>query len=103
MKASIRIMLPLALMAGSSLAFASGHLTPQECNSYPFKPAHGALSSADIAREMAELESVGYRPALDNYSPDISDAQNRLNAEYARDCLPRGAAASNAPANGESG
>jgi hypothetical protein len=98
MNASLKRLLPLALMAGSSFAFASGHLTHEECNSYPFKPTHGALTQADVAREMAELESVGYRPGIDNYSPDISDARARLNAEYVKDCQPGQSSASN-PSN----
>ncbi|WP_042337417.1 DUF4148 domain-containing protein [Paraburkholderia ferrariae] len=100
MNATLRRLLPLVLMAGSSLAFASGHLTREECNSYPFKPAHGPLTQADVAREMAELESVGYRPAIDNYSPDISAARDRLGAEYARDCMPRQHAAGGPSNNG---
>jgi Domain of unknown function (DUF4148) len=100
MKAAVVRLMPLALMAASSFAFASGHLTPQECNSYPFTPTHGELSRADVARELAELESVGYRPAIDDYSPDISDARNRLNAEYTRDCLPAQSTTSNPSTNG---
>ena len=100
MKAAAVRMMPLALMAASSLTLASGHLTPQECNSYPFKPAHGALSTADVARELAELESVGYRPGIDNYSLDINDARNRLKAEYAKECLPDNSTANNPPTEG---
>ncbi|CAB3770080.1 DUF4148 domain-containing protein [Paraburkholderia humisilvae] len=100
MKAAIVRLMPLALMAASSFAFASTHLTPQECNSYPFKPANGAPTKADVNRELAELESLGYRPALDNYSPDISNARNRLNAEYAKDCLPARTSASNPSTTG---
>jgi hypothetical protein len=84
----------LALMTASSLACAAGHLTPQQCNSYPFKPTHGALSSDDVARELNELVSVGYRPGTDNYSPDIADARAKLNAEYVKDCTPGQSAAS---------
>jgi hypothetical protein len=100
MKAAVVRLMPLALMVAGSFAFASRHLTQQECNSYPFKSPHSALSKADLARELAELESFGYRPAIDNYSPDISDARNRLNAEYARDCLPAHSTASNPSTNG---
>jgi len=83
MKAAVVRLIPLALMVVSSFALASRHLTPEECNSYPFKQTQGTPSKADVARELAELESFGYRPAIDNYSPDISDARNRMNAEYA--------------------
>jgi hypothetical protein len=101
MNAAIVRVTPLVLMLASSFAFASTHLTQKECNSYPFKPAaHNTPSRADVARELSELESFGYRPALDNYSPDIGDIRNRLNAEYARDCLPAHTAASNASTNG---
>jgi hypothetical protein len=88
MNAAIRRALPLALLATSSLAFASGHLTQHQCSRYPLAQAHGALTSRDVARELSELESVGYRPGIDNYSPDISDARARLMAEAARDCMP---------------
>ncbi|WP_322062826.1 hypothetical protein [Paraburkholderia sp. J63] len=87
-------LIPLVLLTASSLACAAGHLTPQQCNSYPFKPTHGALSSDDVARELNELVSVGYRPGTDNYSPDIADARAKLNAEYAKDCAPGQAATS---------
>jgi hypothetical protein len=100
MKASVKRLLPLVLMAGSTLAFASAHLTREECNSYPLKPAHGAITSADTSRELAELALVGYRPGIDNYSPDIGDARNRLHALYVKDCLPNQSAASNSSTNG---
>ncbi|MDQ7981290.1 DUF4148 domain-containing protein [Paraburkholderia sp. SARCC-3016] len=101
MKAAFLHAVPLALMLASSFAFASQHLTRKECDSYPFKPAHGAPSRADVSRELRELESFGYRPALDNYSPDIGDARNRLNAEYAKDCAPAAnTAARNAATSG---
>jgi hypothetical protein len=79
MTTRLKLALPIALMVASAGAFAGTRLTPQQCNAY---------------RELAELESVGYRPALDNYSLDISDARARLNAEYVRDCLPKGSTAS---------
>jgi hypothetical protein len=94
MIAAMKRCLPAVLMAASSVTFASGHLTPQECNSYPFKATHGSVTADDMARELTELESVGYRPAIDNYSPDISDARARLNAEYTRDCAPAHTASS---------
>jgi hypothetical protein len=100
MNAAIRRALPLALLATSSLAFASGHLTQHQCSRYPLASAHGALTSRDVARELSELESVGYRPGIDNYSPDIGDARARLMAQAAKDCLPTQAAAGNASTSG---
>ncbi|MFC0401666.1 DUF4148 domain-containing protein [Paraburkholderia rhizosphaerae] len=101
MKSVVLRVMPLALMAASSLTFASMHLTPKECNSYPFKVANGSPTTADVHRELAELESFGYRPALDNYSPDIGEARNRLNAEYAKDCMPpRTTASTHSSTNG---
>jgi hypothetical protein len=100
MRTPLRFALPLALLMASAGAVAANRLTPQECNAYPFKPAHGALTQDDVMRELVELESVGYRPSLDNYSLDISDARARLNAKYARDCLPKQSATGLPPANG---
>jgi hypothetical protein len=97
--APLKLLLPVALMMASGLAMAS-HLTPEECNSYPFKPAHGAVTQDDLNRELAELESVGYRPAIDNYALDISDARARLNAEYKRDCAPPHATTGNPSTSG---
>jgi hypothetical protein len=94
MNAAMKRCLPALLMAASCLAFASPHLTPHECTSYPFAATHGPVTPDDMARELKELEAVGYRPAIDNYAPDISDARTRLNAEYLRDCTPAHTASS---------
>jgi hypothetical protein len=48
-------------------------------------------------RELNELESVGYRPGVDNYSPDLSDARARLMAKYNEDCMPPKHATTAAP------
>ncbi|WP_118180302.1 DUF4148 domain-containing protein [Paraburkholderia phosphatilytica] len=94
MNAALKRCLPALLVAASSAAFASPHLTPRECRSYPFAATHGPVTQDDMTRELTELEAVGYRPAIDNYSPDISDARARLNAEYMRDCTPTHTASS---------
>jgi hypothetical protein len=81
-----RVVLPIALMIASVCAIAAGRLTPEQCNSYPFVPTHGLVTRADLSRELAELESVGYWPGTGNYSPGIPALRQRLNEKYARDC-----------------
>ena len=99
MKTRLKYVLPLGLMIASACAMASGQLTPQQCNSYPFKPANGEVTRRDLIRELNELEAVGYRPGIDNYSLDISDARARLMAKYAMDCKPDQNAASVPPSD----
>lgn len=88
MKTPLKLVLPLGLMMASACAMASGRLTPHECNSYPFAATSGQVTHRDLMRELTELESVGYRPAIDNYSLDITDARARLMAKYNEDCKP---------------
>ena len=93
--------LPIVLATASTCAFASTHLTAHQCNSYPFiKPASGDITRADMNRELAELEAMGYRPSLDNYSLDISQARAQLKAEYRKDCAPNRPTASVPSTNG---
>jgi Domain of unknown function (DUF4148) len=89
MKSRFTTMLAASLMMASTCALASSRLTPKDCNSYPFKATKAALTPADVSRELTELESVGYRPGVDNYSPDIAQARDRLHAKYVRDCMPK--------------
>lgn len=72
----------------SASAFAGQHLTPQQCNDYPFTPLKGEVTHAQLMRELAELESVGYDPAEDDeyYPHDLHVAQRKLWAEYHADC-----------------
>jgi hypothetical protein len=88
MKTPLKYVLPLGLMMASACAMASDRLTPHQCNSYPFKPTNGEVTHRDLMRELTELEAVGYRPGVDNYSLDITDARARLMAKYATDCKP---------------
>jgi hypothetical protein len=81
-----RLIFPVALMAVSVCATAADRLTPEQCNSYPFTPVHGQVTQADLSRELAELESVGYWPGTGNYSPGIAQLRQRLNEKYDRDC-----------------
>jgi hypothetical protein len=81
-----RLVIPNALMTASVCAVAADRLTPEECNSYSFTPTHGQVTQADLSRELAELESVGYWPGTGNYSPGIPALRQRLNEKYALDC-----------------
>jgi hypothetical protein len=81
-------------MPASACAMASNRLTPHECNAYPFKPAHGEVTHRALMRELTELESVGYRPGIDNYSLDITQARERLIDKYNMDCKPKQVATS---------
>lgn len=88
MKTSLKLALPLGLMIASACAMASDRLTPHQCHSYPFKTTHSEVTHRDLMRELTELESVGYRPGVDNYALDITDARSRLQAKYKTDCAP---------------
>ncbi|KNE75284.1 hypothetical protein BCRE_2931 [Candidatus Burkholderia crenata] len=81
-------------MLASACAMASNPLTPRECNAYPFKPARGEVTHRVLMRELTELESVGYRPGIDNYSLDITQARERLIDKYNADCKPKQVATS---------
>jgi hypothetical protein len=88
MNSLLRITVSCVLLSASTLALASPHLTPQQCNGYPFKRPVGEVTHAQLMQELGELEAVGYQPqgaALD-YPSDIWSAQEKLNAEYRRDC-----------------
>jgi hypothetical protein len=62
-------------------------LTPQECNSYPFKPVTGHVTNAQLTRELSELESVGYQPGpAEDVYPDLQQAEHLLHAKYVADC-----------------
>ena len=53
----------MLLACASTAAFAAPHLTPQECNAYPFVYTGHDVTHADLMRELTELEQVGYEPA----------------------------------------
>ena len=96
MKFRLVCLLGGTLLAASTSALASGPLTPQECNAYPFVQTHGTVTHDDLMRELALLESVGYRPAAGqdyDYPNDIRSAEKQLNAKYLADCRPTQTAA----------
>jgi hypothetical protein len=90
MNALTRISLSCVLLSASTLALASPHLTPEQCNNYPFKQPVGEITHAQLMQELGELEAVGYQPegASNDYPSDIWSAQEKLRAEYRRDCTP---------------
>ncbi|MEW6230102.1 DUF4148 domain-containing protein [Paraburkholderia ferrariae] len=83
------------LCAVSVSAFASPHLTPEQCHAYPFVPLHHTVTHAELMQELGELTAVGYQPYADDdeYPTDIQTAEQKLHAEYQRDCLPHQTAA----------
>ena len=87
---NLRLLCLLAspLVFASASALASSPLTPQECNAYPFVQTTGPVTHKDLMRELALLESVGYRPAADDidYPHDIRHAEKQLRAKYLADC-----------------
>ncbi|SDH13266.1 DUF4148 domain-containing protein [Paraburkholderia phenazinium] len=87
-KTATRTVLMALLLAGSASAMAAPHLTPQECNDYPFKPLKAEVTHRQLMRELGELEAVGYNPAADDavYPADLEAAQKKLQAEYRSDC-----------------
>ncbi|WP_322011185.1 DUF4148 domain-containing protein [Paraburkholderia sp. J12] len=103
MKLVLRTTLVAALAVCSASAFAGPHLTPAQCNDYPFTPLKGEVTHAQLMQELAELESVGYDPSADDefYPHELHVAQRKLQAEYHADCLPAGA--QNAPGTAANG
>ncbi|MET3624261.1 DUF4148 domain-containing protein [Burkholderia ambifaria] len=87
MKLSITVACMLSACV-STTAFAAPHLTPQECNAYPFVHTRHEVTHADLVRELTELEQVGYDPSHNSpyYPDDLDGAQQRLAAEYRADC-----------------
>jgi hypothetical protein len=76
------------LLAAATSAMAAPHLTPQQCNDYPFKPLTKEVTHAQLIQELAELEAVGYNPSEsdEDYPEDLHTAQKALSKEYQRDC-----------------
>jgi Spy/CpxP family protein refolding chaperone len=90
MKLTTRTVLMALMLAGSASAMAAPHLTPKECNSYPFKPLKGEVTHKQLMRELSELEAQGYNPGVDDatYPSNLENAQQKLQAQYRMDCLP---------------
>jgi Domain of unknown function (DUF4148) len=91
MKSIATSVMACALLCGTTAAFASPHLSPQECNDYPFKQPVGEVTHAQLIQELAVLEAVGYIPGGDelNYPSELRSAQRKVHAEYQRDCMPQ--------------
>ncbi|CAB3783651.1 DUF4148 domain-containing protein [Pararobbsia alpina] len=101
-----RITTPLIaclLLCGSSVALAAPHLTPQQCNDYPFKQPTGEITHAQLKQELEELEAVGYDPSGDNinYPSELMTAEAKVQAEYRQDCLPLTQAATPQPSQND--
>jgi len=90
MKLSTKTVLSTFLLIGSASAVAAPHLTPQQCDDYPFKQLKGEVTHKQLMRELGELEAVGYQPSADDdvYPSDLEQAERRLQAEYRADCMP---------------
>jgi ABC-type antimicrobial peptide transport system ATPase subunit len=89
MKRATKTLIGTLLLIGSASAMAAPHLTPQQCNDYPFKPLKTEVTHKQLMRELNELEAVGYNPDDANtYPDDLEDAQQKLQAEYRADCMP---------------
>ncbi|HEV3423985.1 MAG TPA: DUF4148 domain-containing protein [Paraburkholderia sp.] len=90
MKLATRTVLMALLLAGSASAIAAPHLTPQQCNDYPFKPLKGEVTHKQLMRELGELEAQGYDPGADDnlYPADLEAAEAKLQTEYRADCMP---------------
>jgi hypothetical protein len=87
MKTSLKAAACTVLMLASASVFAS-KLTPQQCNSYPFKPLQAPITHTQLIDELTELESVGYVMAGDDndYPANLQRAEKRLQAKYHADC-----------------
>jgi hypothetical protein len=90
MNPMLRIAAPAIFLVASSIALATPRLTPAQCNDYPFKRPVGEVTRAQLTRELAELEAVGYHPSNENveYPDDLQAAEQKLQAEYQHDCHP---------------
>ncbi|WP_321936318.1 hypothetical protein [Paraburkholderia sp. J8-2] len=91
MKVQLMCLLSSTLLAVSTSALASGPLTPQQCDSFPFVRTHAEVTHEDLMNELGLLKSVGYiQPAGDDvtYPRGIRTAGKRLNAKYLADCEP---------------
>jgi hypothetical protein len=91
MKKMTTSIMTCALLCGTTAAFASPHLTPQECNDYPFKQPVGEVTHAQLMQELSELEAVGYVPGGDelDYPSELMSAERKVHAEYQKDCMPQ--------------
>jgi hypothetical protein len=87
--------LTCALLLSTTAALASPHLTPQQCSDYPFRQPTGEVTHAQLMQELSELEAVGYDPAQndDEYPSNLMSAEEKVHAEYQRDCVPQTRAA----------
>lgn len=98
MNLKLNVVVSAILLTVGTAAIAAPQLTPQQCNSYPFRQPVGEVTHSQLMQELAELEAVGYDPwRNDEYYPrDIQRAEKRLHAEYLQDCqssIPRTATA----------
>jgi hypothetical protein len=91
MKSIATSVMACALLCGTTAAFASPHLSPQECNDYPFKQPVGEVTHTQLIQELSELEAVGYDPSRNDidYPSDLRSAERKVQAEYQRDCMPQ--------------
>lgn len=96
MKLTTRTVLAALMLVGSASAMAAPHLTPRECNGYPFTPVKGEITHKQLMRELGELEAQGYNPGVDDatYPANLETAQAKLMAQYRTDCLPAKTASS---------
>ncbi len=81
-----KVLVTGALLVSVS-AFGGERLTPRQCNDYPFQQPVGEVTHHELMQELAELEAVGYRPAIDDpaYPRQINLAQKKLRQEFRRD------------------
>ena len=88
MKTTLQLLVLSQLLLVSTASFAQETLTAQQCNDYPFVHTQGPVTHAQVMNELYELEAAGYDASAPNaaYPDNLNDAQNRLSAEYARDC-----------------
>ncbi|WP_438393195.1 DUF4148 domain-containing protein [Caballeronia sp. DA-9] len=83
-------MLTVSILASASnFAFAAEpHLTPAECQKYPFAPLTQPVTHKKLQRELGELEAAGYHPGGDDgsYPHHLEKAKAALQSEYQNDC-----------------
>jgi hypothetical protein len=59
MNLKLNVVASAILLTVGTAAIAAPRLTPQQCDSYPFKQPVGEVTHAQLMQELGELEALG--------------------------------------------